>query len=54
MIILLCPYLSWCLALFYDIGLILTSAWISNRIHFEVRDEITYPFIKVNSAWIDK
>ena len=39
--------------LFYSLELTLIPAWISNNIHYKVRDEITYPFPKFNSATVD-
>ena len=31
----------------------LISAWISNYIHYEVWDEITYPFLNFNGATVE-
>ena len=36
--------------LFYLHRLTLIPAWISNYIHYKVRDEITYPFLNFNGA----
>ena len=33
--------------------LILIPAWIGNYIHYEVWDEITYPFLNFNGATIE-
>ena len=35
---------------FYQRGLTLTLAWISNYIHYEIWDEITYPFPNFNGV----
>ena len=35
---------------FYQHGSILIPAWIGNSIHYEVRDEITYPFPNFNGS----
>ena len=42
---------TWGLFHWHDLSLI--QAWISNNIHYEVWDEITYPFLNFNSAAID-
>ena len=39
-------------ALFYKHGLTFIPEWISNNIHYKVRDEITYPFQNFNGATI--
>ena len=33
---------------FYQHGLTLIPAWISNYIHYNVWDEVTYPFLNFN------
>ena len=38
---------------FYEHGLTLIPAWISNYIHYKVRDEITYPFLNFNGATVE-
>ena len=38
---------------FYQHGLTLIPAWISNHIHYKVWDEITYPFLNFNGASIE-
>ena len=38
---------------FYQHGLTLIPAWISNYIHYKVWDEITYPFLNFNGATIE-
>ena len=38
---------------FYQHGLTLIPAWISNNIHYKVWDEITYPFLNFNGATIE-
>ena len=38
---------------FYWHGLTLIPAWISNRIHYNVWDEITYPFLNFNGATVE-
>ena len=38
---------------FYYRGLTLIPAWISNYIHYEVWDEITYPFLNFNGATVE-
>ena len=38
---------------FYLHGLILIPAWISNDIHFNVWDEITYPFLNFNGCTVE-
>ena len=43
--------LTW--GLFYWHGLTLIPAWISNYIHYEVWDEITYPFLNFNGATVE-
>ena len=35
---------------FYQHGITLIPAWISNLIHNSVWDEITYPFLNFNTA----
>ena len=35
---------------FYYHGLTLIPAWISNYIHYNVWDEITYPFLNFNGC----
>ena len=42
---------SW--APFYLHGLTLISAWISNYIHYNIWDEITYPFLNFNRATVE-
>ena len=39
--------------LFYKYVLPLISAWISNYIHYKVRDEITYSFVDFNGATVE-
>ena len=38
---------------FYWEGLTLIPAWISNYIHYDVGDEITYPFLNFDSATVE-
>ena len=38
---------------FYEHGLTFIPAWISNYIHYEMWDEITYPFLNVNGATVE-
>ena len=38
---------------FYEHGLNLILAWISNYTHYRVWDEITYPFLNFNGATVD-
>ena len=38
---------------FYQHGLTLIPAWISNYIHYDVWDEITYPFLNFNVATVE-
>ena len=38
---------------FYYHGLTLIPAWISNYIHYNVWDEITYPFLNFNGATVE-
>ena len=38
---------------FYEHGLILIPAWISNYIHHKVWDAITYPFLDFNGATVE-
>ena len=38
---------------FYSHGLTLIPAWISNYTHYNVWDEITYPFLNFNSATVE-
>ena len=38
---------------FYWHGLTLIPAWISNHIHYEMYDEITYPFLNFNGATVE-
>ena len=38
---------------FYKHGLTLIPAWRSNYIHYNVRDEITYPFLNFNGATVE-
>ena len=38
---------------FYQHGLTLIPAWISNYIHYKEWDEITYPFLNFNGATIE-
>ena len=38
---------------FYLHGLTLIPAWISNYIHYNMRDEITYPFLNFNGATVE-
>ena len=38
---------------FYWHGLTLIPAWISNYIHYKVRDEITYPFLNFSGATVE-
>ena len=38
---------------FYYHGLTLIPAWISNHIHFELWDEITYPFLNFNGCTVE-
>ena len=39
---------------FYKHGLTLILAWISNCIHYNVWDEITYPFLNFNGATVEE
>ena len=39
--------------LFYKHGLTSIPEWISNPIHYEMWDEITYPFLKFNEATVE-
>ena len=49
----------WCIktwtavAAFTKNGLTLIPAWISNYIHYNVWDEITYPFLNFNGATVE-
>ena len=38
---------------FYYHGLTLIPPWISNYTHYNVWDEITYPFLNFNSATVE-
>ena len=38
---------------FYLHGLTLIPAWICNYIHYNVWDEITYPFLNFNGATVE-
>ena len=38
---------------FYYYGLTLIPAWISNYIHNNMCDEITYPFLNFNGATVE-
>ena len=38
---------------FYEHGLTLIPAWISNYIHYKVWDEITYPFLNFNGCTVE-
>ena len=38
---------------FYQHGLTLILAWISNYIHYNVWDEITYPFLNFNGLTVE-
>ena len=38
---------------FYQHGLTLIPAWISNHIYFELWDEITYPFLNFNGCTVE-
>ena len=38
---------------FYYHGLTLIPAWISNYIHYNVWDEITYPILNFNGATVE-
>ena len=38
---------------FYLHGLTLIPAWISNYTHYNVWDEITYPFLNFNGATVE-
>ena len=38
---------------FYQHGLTLIPAWISNYIHYKVWDEITYPFLNLNGYTVE-
>ena len=38
---------------FYQHGLTLIPAWISNHIHYKMWDEITYPFLNFNGATVE-
>ena len=38
---------------FYLHGLTLIPAWISNHTHYNVWDEITYPFLNFNGATVE-
>ena len=38
---------------FYQYGLTLTPAWLSNYIHYNVWYEITYPFLNLNGATVE-
>ena len=40
-------------ASFYWHGLSLIPAWISNYIHYNVRGEITYPFLNFNGCTVE-
>ena len=42
-----------CWGPFYLHGLTLNWTWISNYIHYEVWDEITYPFWNFNGATVE-
>ena len=39
--------------LFYKHGLTVIPAWISNYIHYNAWDEITYPFLNFNGATVE-
>ena len=41
------------LAPFYSHGLTLIPAWISNYIHYNAWDEITYSFLNFNGATVE-
>ena len=43
----------WSGAPFTNMGLTLIPVWINHNTHYNVWDEITYPFIKFNGATID-
>ena len=38
---------------FYQHGLTLIPAWISNYTHYNVWDEITYPFLNFNGGTVE-
>ena len=38
---------------FYQCGLTLILAWISNNIHYKMWDEITYPFLNFNVTTVE-
>ena len=38
---------------FYEHGLILIPAWISNHVPCNVWDEITYPFLSFNGCTVE-
>ena len=38
---------------FYQHGLTLIPAWISNYIHYKVWDELTYPFLNFNGCTVE-
>ena len=38
---------------FYQHGLTLIPAWISNYTHYKAWDEITYPFLNFNGATVE-
>ena len=38
---------------FYQHGLTLISAWISNYVTYKVWDEITYPFLNFNGCTVE-
>ena len=42
----------WCLTMTYAAAKFPPGAWISNYIHYNVWDEITYPFLNFNGATI--
>ena len=49
----LCCYIISSMGPFYQHGLTLTPAWISNCIHYNMWDEITYPFLNFNGATVE-
>ena len=38
---------------FYQHGITLNPAWISNNTHYKVWDEITYPFLNFNGTTVE-
>ena len=44
---------KYCWALFYQHGLTLILAWISNYTHYNVWNQTTYPFLNFNGATVE-